>query len=254
MILRRVIAHFRRQEWTAIAIDFVIVVAGVFVGLQVNNWNENRAEQRRADALYAQLIDDLESERLGVDTATRYFSTAADYARSALAGFAAPDSISDNAFVIAAYQASQWYESASSRSTYNELVSTGAVRLIRNERARAKVIGYFEFDWTGNASMKLRPAYREKVRGVIPFPVQEAIIAACGDKDLISERTYFAELPAECALALPPEVAETTAAALRSAPGMAEALRFQLAENISKVATMTSVRKQLDALIQTVEE
>jgi hypothetical protein len=29
MILRRAIAHFRKQEWTAIAIDFVIVVAGV---------------------------------------------------------------------------------------------------------------------------------------------------------------------------------------------------------------------------------
>jgi len=28
MILRRVIEHFRKQEWTAIAIDFLIVVVG----------------------------------------------------------------------------------------------------------------------------------------------------------------------------------------------------------------------------------
>ena len=28
MFLRRVIGHFRQQEWTAIAIDFVIVVVG----------------------------------------------------------------------------------------------------------------------------------------------------------------------------------------------------------------------------------
>ncbi|MGK2924785.1 MAG: hypothetical protein ACSLE2_04120 [Lysobacterales bacterium] len=42
MILRRVIAHFRNQEWTAIALDFVIVVVGVFVGIQVANWNEER--------------------------------------------------------------------------------------------------------------------------------------------------------------------------------------------------------------------
>ena len=46
MILRRVSAHFRKQEWTAIALDFVIVVAGVFIGLQVANWNAVRqAEQ-----------------------------------------------------------------------------------------------------------------------------------------------------------------------------------------------------------------
>ncbi len=29
MILRRVIAHFRKQEWTAIVLDFLIVVVGV---------------------------------------------------------------------------------------------------------------------------------------------------------------------------------------------------------------------------------
>jgi len=40
MILRRFITHFRKQEWTAIGIDFLIVVVGVFVGLQVNNWNQ----------------------------------------------------------------------------------------------------------------------------------------------------------------------------------------------------------------------
>jgi hypothetical protein len=42
MILRRVIKHFRHQEWTAIFLDFLIVVVGVFVGLQVQNWNEAR--------------------------------------------------------------------------------------------------------------------------------------------------------------------------------------------------------------------
>jgi len=46
MILRRVIKHFRNQEWTAISLDFLIVlivVIGVFVGLQVSNWNDRRA-------------------------------------------------------------------------------------------------------------------------------------------------------------------------------------------------------------------
>ena len=41
MLLRRVIAHVRRQEWTAIGIDLVIVVVGVFIGIQVANWNES---------------------------------------------------------------------------------------------------------------------------------------------------------------------------------------------------------------------
>jgi hypothetical protein len=46
MILRRIIAHFRKQEWTAIAIDFLIVVFGVFIGIQVSNWNGSQADER----------------------------------------------------------------------------------------------------------------------------------------------------------------------------------------------------------------
>ena len=45
MILRRVIEHVKTQNWTAVAIDFVIVVAGVFVGLQVQEWNAARGHR-----------------------------------------------------------------------------------------------------------------------------------------------------------------------------------------------------------------
>jgi hypothetical protein len=46
MILRRVIKHFRNQEWTAIFLDFLIVVVGVFVGLQVQQWSDARQDRR----------------------------------------------------------------------------------------------------------------------------------------------------------------------------------------------------------------
>lgn len=55
MILRRVIAHVRKQEWTAIAIDFLIVVIGVFIAMQVANWNETRRDRAVAQALLQRL-------------------------------------------------------------------------------------------------------------------------------------------------------------------------------------------------------
>ena len=39
MILRRLTTNLRAQNWTAIAIDFLIVVLGVFLGIQASNWN-----------------------------------------------------------------------------------------------------------------------------------------------------------------------------------------------------------------------
>jgi hypothetical protein len=40
MILRRIIGHVRNQEWTAILIDFLIVVVGVYLGIELGNWND----------------------------------------------------------------------------------------------------------------------------------------------------------------------------------------------------------------------
>ena len=45
MILRRVIEHVKKQHWTAVFLDFVIVVLGVFIGIQVSNWNAARADR-----------------------------------------------------------------------------------------------------------------------------------------------------------------------------------------------------------------
>jgi len=58
MILHRVIEQVRKQEWTAIAIDFVIVVLGVFIGIQVSNWNEMRANK----ASLTKALERLEAE------------------------------------------------------------------------------------------------------------------------------------------------------------------------------------------------
>jgi hypothetical protein len=58
MLLRRVIAHVRKQEWTAICIDLAIVVVGVFIGIQVANWNEERQQaQRQASYLERLRVD-----------------------------------------------------------------------------------------------------------------------------------------------------------------------------------------------------
>jgi hypothetical protein len=45
MLLRRVIEHVKAQQWTAVALDFVLVVAGVFVGLQVQERNSARGHR-----------------------------------------------------------------------------------------------------------------------------------------------------------------------------------------------------------------
>lgn len=69
MILSRVIGHFRKQEWTAIGIDFIIVVVGVGVALLAEQWI--RDVQKRSDAIRAELEINDELIRLYVNAEER---------------------------------------------------------------------------------------------------------------------------------------------------------------------------------------
>ena len=64
MLLRRITQHIKAQNWFAVGLDFVIVVVGVFIGIQVANWNETqstkaelRASLERLDKEVIQNID-----------------------------------------------------------------------------------------------------------------------------------------------------------------------------------------------------
>lgn len=56
MLLRRVISHVRKQEWTAIAIDFGIVVAGVYIGVLLGNANAARQQRQLYEQSYERMI------------------------------------------------------------------------------------------------------------------------------------------------------------------------------------------------------
>ncbi|MEH6743395.1 hypothetical protein [Hyphomonas sp.] len=45
MILRRLTTALRKQDWFTVVIETLIVVFGVFIGLQVNNWNVARGNR-----------------------------------------------------------------------------------------------------------------------------------------------------------------------------------------------------------------
>ena len=57
MLLRRITQHVKDQNWFAVGIDFFIVVVGVFIGIQVSNWNDTRAD-RADEAIFLQDLHD----------------------------------------------------------------------------------------------------------------------------------------------------------------------------------------------------
>ena len=62
MIRRRVIENLRNQQWTAVGIELMIVVLGVFIGLQASNWNQDRLSAGQAATFAERLTADLRAE------------------------------------------------------------------------------------------------------------------------------------------------------------------------------------------------
>jgi len=71
MILRSVMKHVRDQNWVAVGLDFLIVVVGVFIGIQVANWNEEQAEGGLAARYVGQLINDIRSDISDIEVGYR---------------------------------------------------------------------------------------------------------------------------------------------------------------------------------------
>src|SRR5688572_21532736 len=62
MIPRRVAEHAKAQDWFAVALDLFIVVIGVFIGIEVANWNQTRQDRQEERRYYGQLLVDLRSD------------------------------------------------------------------------------------------------------------------------------------------------------------------------------------------------
>jgi len=60
MIQSRFAQHVREQNWFAVAVEFVVLVAGIFIGLQVTDWNQGRLNQKDELAYLKALQVDLQ--------------------------------------------------------------------------------------------------------------------------------------------------------------------------------------------------
>jgi hypothetical protein len=66
LLLRRISTHLKEQNWFAVIAEFLIVVAGVFLGIQVSNWNAGFQEQRDENLILQRLSEETDDLLLAV--------------------------------------------------------------------------------------------------------------------------------------------------------------------------------------------
>lgn len=253
MLLRRVMQHVRDQNWFAVGIDFVIVVVGVFIGIQVANWNEERLQAREGAEYAARLQADLGAELENWQNLVAYLRVVRDNADRAVAILEGRSEASDEALLIHAYRATQYMYYQRRRSTFDELTSSGSLGLIADPALRDTAVLYFRFDAIDKAfDDGVGSAIRRQFRSVLPMGVQEALDQACGDRIeyLGSLGRARLDLGYACETGLSaPEIA-AAAEVLRIHPELLPALRFRAMNLRTSIGDLTAYAVDLDAALR----
>ena len=243
MIFRRTVANLRAQNWTAIGIEIAIVIIGVFIGTQVSNWNQQRLEKARAERLLGELKPSLASFIDFFETADTYYATTRRYADVAFAGWRGDPGVSDEQFVIAAYQASQVYFLGLNSSSWTTLFGRDQLDDVSDPAIRRGLAALMTQDFA-LIEGGLLTEYRGQVRQVIPEDIQDLIRRQCGDRP-VAGRPLTVTLSPTCDLDYPaPRFAEA-AAELRRQPELVGLLRRHRSEvaayedNMSMLEGMT---------------
>jgi hypothetical protein len=226
MFVRRLTNRLRAENWVAISIDLVIVVIGVFLGIQASNWNQARLEKRDINQLLIQLEPEL-ARTLAADVKRRdYYETTHRFASIALAAWSGDPNISDRDFVAAAYQASQ-ITGMQNNSPLTSMLDSEEVHKIDDPGLRSALLRVINFNYEPLSASAMQTRYREDVRQIIPADVQDLVRRDCGDRSL---GNGMLGLPRDCRAPIAPSRAAVAAAVLRRHPELAGELQFHLSQ------------------------
>jgi hypothetical protein len=178
MLLRRITQHAREQNWTAICIDFVIVVVGVFIGIQVSNWNEERVSHDAERAFIEAVRDEIAQNIEDTQGFMEMLSSVRQHGYRSLETYDADASCQQDCWarLVEFFIASQWIDVRTNHSMYDEIKRSGQPRDLALKATLTRYYGTTE-QITIIASQL--PQYRQLVRSIIPASVQQSMWEQC---------------------------------------------------------------------------
>ena len=144
MLLRRVTEHVRSQNWFAVLLDFLIVVIGIYLGLQASAWQESRQDKHREGEILERLRSDFAIIGEDIDNALKYHRGIIDGMNAVLAA-SETGYVSDqdhDRFIYGLDSALKYSAGAGSSSTYVDILSSGQTFLINDPGLRSALSEY----------------------------------------------------------------------------------------------------------------
>jgi len=162
--------------------EIALVMIGILLALQVNNWNEQRKENEREKTYLSLLLQDIQTDREFYELNIEFYKIVLESGTQFLSHTAGEVEIehSNWELLVAAFHASQIWPVILRRATYDELQSTGDLSIIDNAKLRNR-LGYYYGGGSNryNSTIGINPPYRKLSRMMIPYDIIDYMWDEC---------------------------------------------------------------------------
>lgn len=249
MVVRRIREHVAAHNWFAVTVDVGIVVLGVFLGTQVNNWNADRLDSKRANNFRARLIDELDFDARQYALQHAYYHQAKSYGLAALADLNGTKPLSDRDFLVAAYQLTQVDTTKAKTGVYEEMAAAELIDRLGDEETQLVASDFYLSVEVAQRSLESIFPYRTLLREVMPYDIQIQIRTECGDRDVYYKgRLVGIRIVVPCPLVIDPAKATSAARLIRSAPDLERQVTRYMASLDEKLNTLEIAERQATQL------
>ncbi len=197
MILRRLVTALRKQSWLTLVLELVVVMVGIFLGLQVDSWNDARKDRVLEQQYLASLKADFQADIEELDGAIALAESRAQLGRLLISSIDKGRVEGDpNEFIWAVYSSFLLNYPSYTRATINDLLSTGNLQLLQDANLKAAVAEYYtDIEYREQWKINWREAQIDMERTLphlLDFDVREAgLLRYNGGPDWITKEFQF---------------------------------------------------------------
>ena len=166
--------------------EFFLIVIGVLVALMVEAALESRADDSLRDEYIARIENDIAADKEAIENRIDFFTDVQSFSNDVLV-WSKTERPVDQDLLLASFYAAEIWPFITIVSTYEDLLSTGNIRLLEDIDLRMGLSSYHNKANTSRNGWNPSEDYREIIRGVIPTDIQSQIRQNCPTTDNLDE-------------------------------------------------------------------
>lgn len=181
MILRRLATAIAEQNWFIVVLELVIVVAGIYLGLQAGEWSQYRADRRDEVTYLQRIAADLDASLTQTADSREFQARHAGYGALVLQALREcdlqpdeRDRFASGIYLVAKHNAANFVQ-----ASLQELLSAGRLTIIQNSSLRQMLVEMLQaYDdhlfYMSDVQLRVAP-HVNYIDSVAPIVVDSAI-------------------------------------------------------------------------------